>query len=288
VKEFKIQVFFSFESGEETTFTGLSTGDVRRFMEKTEDVAANSEYNKYAISCFPNFTVIPNDKSRVDLGSPVVKNAKGELVFSTDREDSAKFWMYGIYISAAHVAAGLVASCQCPKYLESRFSRGVRSEFPGVRFDIEADAKFVPTTMAKEIGGYTENTKNILNSNQFGFVFSSDNIFVNSQPVKAITVYKARSLKREGGGFESVFKETSRTCIYRYLRSITDEFRKESLDRAFKSGEISQWQILASGDYINSILRQGDSIVPAGVEGNRYSISITFGGVSENMDVEIN
>jgi len=287
IKDYKVQVFFGFETNEETSFMGMATGDVTKYIYKTNDLSG-AEYSKYAIPCFPNFTVIPNDKSRVDFGSPAVTTSKGELVFSADREESAKFWMYGVYISAAHVAAGLIAACQCPKYLESRFQRGIRSEFPGVRFDIEADSKFVPTTMAKEIGGYTEYTKNILNMNQFGFVFSSDNIYINGQPVKNVYVYKARCLKMlDSGGYESVFKETARTCIYRYLKAVTDDFKKDRLDRMFKSGEINQWQLMASGNYLNSILRQDDSIIPSGMDGNKYNIGITFGGVEENMEVDI-
>lgn len=289
VKDYKIQTFFSFEANEETTFMGLATGDVQSYIDKTVELA-DRDYSRYAIPCFPNFTVIPNDKSRVNLGAPVVINAKGEMVFSADREDAAKFWIYGVYISAAHVAAGLVAAYQCPKYLGTKFSRGVRNEFPGVRFDIETDAKYVPTTMAKEIGGYTETTTDILNAHKFGFVFSSDNLYINNNPVKNITVYKARCLKStDNGGFESVFKETSCTYIYRYLKAVTDDFKKSALDRVFKSGGlISQWALLASGNYINSILRENDSITSLGESDGRYGIDIVFGGVSENMSVVIN
>ena len=92
----------------------------------------------------------------------------------------------------------------------------------------------------------------------------------------------------DSSGYESVFKETARTCIYRYIKAVTDDFKKDRLDKLFKSGEINQWQLMASGNYVNSMLRQDDSITPGGVDGNKYNISITFGGVEENMEVDIN
>ena len=79
-------------------------------------------------------------------------NENGGVTLSKEREDILKLWIEGVYISAAYVAAGLVAAYQCPEYLKTCF-RNVTPKYPGVRFDIESDdySLRVTTTMAKEI-----------------------------------------------------------------------------------------------------------------------------------------
>ena len=154
IKDYRIQVFFSFEASEDTTFLKLSTHGMDQYMENTQELE-NADYNSYAIPSLPNFTVIPSDKSRVVLGSKAIRREDGKLEFSTDRDDFMKFWIYGVYIGAAYVAAGIAAAYQCPNFLSSRFGGKVKKEYPGVRFDIEAgdNALYVTTTMPKEIAG---------------------------------------------------------------------------------------------------------------------------------------
>ena len=57
-------------------------------------------------------------------------------------------------MGAAYEAAGIVAAWQCPEYLKQRF-RNTSMEYPGVRFDVEANdnALLATTSMTKEISG---------------------------------------------------------------------------------------------------------------------------------------
>lgn len=289
IKSYRIQVFFAFEASEDTTFLKLSTHGMEDYLEKTQDLS-NNDYSRYAIPCLPNFTVIPSNKSRVVLGSKAVVRSGGGLEFSEDRDDFMKFWIYGVYISAAYVAAGIVAAYQCPNFLGSRFSNRVKREYPGVRFDIEANenALYVPTTMPKEIAGYTTDTKNVINENKFGFVFSSDKNQLNGNSVNQITVYKSRCMNEsKNGGFESIFRETTRTYLYRMIGAITNDYKKEGIDKIFDSGgKVKEWQL--SPNYVNSILREGDGIDKGDCDGKTYNIEIKFAGVSENMELLIN
>lgn len=63
-----------------------------------------------------------------------------------------KMWLEGVYVGAAYEAAGIVAAWQCPEYLKQRF-RNTSMEYPGVRFDVEANdnALLATTSMTKEI-----------------------------------------------------------------------------------------------------------------------------------------
>lgn len=289
IKDFRIQVFFAFEANEDTTFLKLATHGIDEYIEKTQDLE-NNDFSRYAIPCLPNFTVIPSNKSRVVLGSKAINRVDGGLEFSEDRDDFMKFWIYGVYISAAYVAAGIVAAYQCPNFLNAKFSGRVKREYPGVRFDIEAseNALYVPTTMPKEIAGYTTETKNIINEHKFGFVFSSDKNQLNGNSVNQITVYKSRCMNEsKNGGFESIFRETTRTYLYRMIGAITNDYKKEGIDKIFDSGgKVKEWQL--SPNYVNSILREGDGIEKGDCDGTTYNIEIKFAGVSENMELLIN
>lgn len=289
IKDYRIQVFFSFETGEDTTFLKLSTHGMDQYMENTQELE-NADYSRYAIPSLPNFTVIPSDKSRVVLGSKAVRDKDGKLQFSTDRDDFMKFWIYGVYIGAAYVAAGIAAAYQCPNFLSTKFGGKVKKEYPGVRFDIEAgdNALYVTTTMPKEIAGYTTETKNIINEHKYGFVFSSDKNQLNGNSINLVTVYKSRCMNEStNGGFESIFRETTRTYLYRMIGALTSDYKKERIDRIFESGgKVKEWQL--SPNYVNSILREGDGIEKGECNDTTYNIEINFAGVSENMELQIN
>lgn len=289
IKDYRIQVFFSFEASEDTTFLKLSTHGMDQYMENTQELE-NADYSRYAIPSLPNFTVIPSDKSRVVLGSKAIRREDGKLEFSTDRDDFMKFWIYGVYIGAAYVAAGIVAAYQCPSFLDSRFKGKVKKEYPGVRFDIEAgdNALYVTTIMPKEIAGYTTETKNIINEHKYGFIFSSDKNQLNGNSINLITVYKSRCMNEsKNGGFESIFRETTRTYLYRMIGALTSDYKKDRIDRIFESGgKVKEWQL--SPNYVNSILREGDGIEKGDCNDTTYNIEINFAGVSENMELQIN
>ena len=289
IKDYRIQVFFSFETGEDTTFLKLSTHGMDQYMENTQELE-NADYSRYAIPSLPNFTVIPSDKSRVVLGSKAVRDKDGKLQFSTDRDDFMKFWIYGVYIGAAYVAAGIAAAYQCPNFLSTKFGGKVKKEYPGVRFDIEAgdNALYVTTTMPKEIAGYTTETKNIINEHKYGFVFSSDKNQLNGNSINLVTVYKSRCMNEStNGGFESIFRETTRTYLYRMIGALTSDYKKERIDKIFESGgKVKEWQL--SPNYVNSILREGDGIEKGECNDTTYNIEINFAGVSENMELQIN
>ena len=79
---------------------------------------------------------------------------------SKEQEDLLKFWIEGVYVDAAYVAAGIISATQCPNYLKERFS-AVSSQYPGVRFDIEErdNSYHTKTTMSKEISGFYKHNK---------------------------------------------------------------------------------------------------------------------------------
>ena len=289
IKDYRIQVFFSFEASEDTTFLKLSTHGMDQYMENTQELE-NADYSRYAIPSLPNFTVIPSDKSRVVLGSKAIRREDGKLEFSTDRDDFMKFWIYGVYIGAAYEAAGLVAAWQCPEYLKERFPKTNRS-YPGVRFDIEAGnhALCATTPLTKEISGFTNTIKNSINSSGFGFVFSSENAQHKGKDIRNIMVYKARNLLMNENEFEPIYKTLVSTYIERILRFYSNDFKKDNILSFFSNNPDSQkskWG--ADRDYVNSILQEGDELsYEIDDKSGICNILITFNNNTKNLKVEM-
>lgn len=291
-KDYGVQCFFSYETGDTTTFNTLATEGIEKYEERCTPLMGKA-FSEYAIPCLPNFTIIPKEKSGVILDSRMVINENDVVELSREKEDVMKLWIEGVYIGAAYVAAGIVAAYQCPEYLKDHFGKSsVDMELPGVRFDIEADnhSLSVYTTMSKEITGFTNSIKADINRKNFGFVFSSENASYKGNNITNIMVYKSRNLKSDGYMFEPIYKTQVTTYIERILRHATGDFREDAIAYFFSNNPRSQkseW--LSKREYINGVLGKGDDIEHTIDNESGYcTLNITFNGNVKNLEVEIN
>ncbi|WP_046226794.1 hypothetical protein [Paenibacillus dauci] len=288
VKNYKVQLFFNFESSEETTFNHVATSGIDKFMEKCTPLL-RQDYSEFAIPCVPNFTIIPKDKSGIVIDSRMMQTEAG-VQLSKEKEDILKLWIEGVYVGAAYVAAGLVSAYQCPEYLKEMF-KDVQRDAPGVRFDIESgdnSLRFV-TTMAKEITGFTNSIKDSINRRNFGFVFSSENAQLQGKDIRRITVYKARSLAMSEDGFDSIYKTLVSTYVERILRFQTSDFKYENIVKFFSnnpSSQKSRW--LGAKGAVNSIVQDGDDLnYVIDEKNNLCNIDLVFNGNVKNLEVTI-
>lgn len=288
-KDYRIQMFFSFQTGEDTTFNYVATSGVDRFIDKSM-VLTKREYSEFVSCCLPNFTIVPKEKSEVVLDNRMLLTEEGNVELSKEREDVMKLWIEGVYVGAAYVAAGIVAAYQCPDYLREFYSN-VSPKYPGIRYDIEASDHSLRTitTMAKEITGFTNTIKNLINHKGFGFVFASENSQVQGKEVKNITVYKARTMAMVDENYDSLYKTMVSTYIERILRYMTNDFKQENVMKFFSNNPQSQksiWQ--ADNSFINAITQQGDEIDSIIDERtNDCNIKLGFNGNVKNLKVSV-
>lgn len=291
LKDYSVQCFFSYETGDRTTFNAMAAEGIENYEGRCAALTGKA-FSEYAIPCIPNFTIIPKDKSGVilDKRMQITENNTAEL--SKEKEDIMKLWIDGVYIGAAYVAAGLVAAYQSPEYLKEVFKKNVDENLPGVRFDIEAGdhALKVRTTMAKEITGFTNVIKNDINRRNFGFVFSSENAMLGDMNIQNIMVYKARNLLSDGKSYEPIYKTQVTSYIERVMRHATGDFKQESIAEFFSNKPTSQknrW--LEKKDCVNAILSNGDDIRYSVDQAAGYCIlDILFNGNVKNLEVEVN
>lgn len=289
VQKYRIQIFFSFEAKEDTTFNHIATSGIDKFIDKCEPLLRKT-YSEFAIPCIPNFTVIPKEKSGIILDKKMILSEDGAAELSKEKEDILKLWIEGVYIGSSYIAAGITAAYQCPEYLKE-YCGNTYNEYPGVRFDIESkdNPLKVTTTLAKEISGFTNEIKNSINRRNFGFVFSSENAQLNGKEIKQITVYKARSLQATENDFESIYKTLVTTYIERMLRFYTNDFKEDNIIRFFSNNPTSvksKWA--AHKEYTNAIIQDGDDInFVIDDKSGTCNIDLVFNGNVKNLEVEI-
>ena len=286
---YRITTFFSFVTGEETSFSYVATEGISLFKDKCAPLMKR-EYSEFLVPCIPNATIIPKDKSGLVLDKRMVIDEEGNVSLSQEKEDVMKMWLEGVYVGASYEAAGIVAAWQCPEYLKQRFPN-TSMNYPGVRFNIEADdnALLAATSMTKEISGFTNATKNSINNTGFGFVFTSDNAQYKGREIKNIMVYKCRNLLGNGNEFEPIYKTLVITYIERMLRFYSGDFKQDKILKFFSNNPNSQKSIW-DGDrsYVNSILQDGDELDYSIDEKNGIcNVLVTFSNTTRNLKVEL-
>ena len=291
LKDYGVQCFYSYETGDKTTFNSMAMTGVGFFDDRCASLSGKP-YSEYLIPCVPNFTIIPKDKSGVKLESRMIVNENEAAELSKAKEDIMKLWIDGVYIGAAYVAAGFVARYQSPEYLKEYFKKDVDTDLPGVRFDIEAknNSLKIHTTMSKEITGFTNSVKDDINKRGFGFVFSSENAVLDGENISHIMVYKARNLKLSGGSYEPIYKTQTANYIERILRHATGDFKAENIAKFFSNNPSSQKSIwLSKKTNINGILGSNDDITyEADETAGVCAIEISFGNAVKRVEVPLN
>ncbi|GHU63772.1 hypothetical protein FACS189418_7730 [Clostridia bacterium] len=289
MKSYRVQTFFSFQTGEDTSFNYVATEGLEKFKDKCSSLL-RKDYSEFAIPCLPNFTIVPKNKSGLVLDQRMTIQENGAAALSQEKEDLLKMWIEGVYIGASFVAAGIVASYQCPEFLRTHF-RNVTPKYPGVRFDIEAkdNALYIPITLAKEISGFTNNIKAEINRQNFGFIFSSENAQLKGKDIRQIMVYKTRSLMSVENEYESIYKTLVTTYVQRMLRFFSHDYKQDNIIEFFSKNPASQKsQWLSTRDYLNSVMQEGDDIDYKIDERDHVCmIDITFNGNIRNLEVEI-
>lgn len=289
LKDYRVQTFYNFQTGEDTTFNYVATSGIERFVEKSQPLMKQS-YSEYVSCCMPNFTVVPKDKSGVVIDNKMTMTEEGAAALSKEREDIMKLWIEGVYVGAAYVAAGVVAAYQCPEYLKDYYANS-SSKYPGVRYDLEAGDHSLRTvtTMAKEITGYTNTIKNAINAKNFGFMFASENSQLEGKEVKNITIYKARTLAMADDAYDSLYKTMVSTYVERILRYMTNDFKQDNVVKFFGNNPKSQKSLWsADKNFVNGILQNGDEIdsIIDEVTGE-CNIKIGFNGNVKNLTVSV-
>lgn len=271
LEEVKIMTFTNYKASEKTGFVALTASKVNEYRKDFESV--NSEYGVF---CYPNFTILPSEKTAVKIGT--------EYDVYRQEVTGAYIVIPGIYLDASYVAAGMMVGMQNYKLLKSK-GYLVKPKYPCVRFDIENgdNAKRILTKMNRETTTEMEKqTKDAIMEERFGFVFADNKIIYEGAVIHNTYVLNARTLKRDSNGkYKSLYKTLVRSLVDQILRSISDYVTEESVKK-FIAEYANAWKRDnkdAERKYANRILFEGESI---DLDQERHKLVVRF-----NKDEEV-
>ena len=281
----KVMTFFNVTANEETGFESLSGKTIEGYINDLGHIES-----EYAVFSFPNFTLLPANKSLVEIGKDNVVDEFGDL--STRQ---IKLVLNGIYIDASYVAAGLVAAYQNPKNLEDRGMKVIKNN-PAVRFNIEEgdnSSRFTSSVGGENLLNWTDDIKNVINEDRFGFSFCSDKIYLNGKVINYSFVYTARTLGRDNDKYKGIYKVLTRDFIFAYLRQLTGS-KKSKVEEFIKKGIGREWNKKTESEkdteFANLILRKGDGLHLGeyDIETKTQDIKLVFDNEEEIVEININ
>lgn len=289
LKDYKIQTFINFEGKDKTSFVQMKNEGIYKYMAYCEELQ-RKPYSEYTIVCLPNFTIIPKEKSGVLINKKILITDTNQAVLSQNPKDKVTIWIDGIYVGAAYVAAGIVATYQCPYYLKEAFEKEKISQAcPGVRIDLETLEYPIKTTLAKEVTGFTEQVIEEIKDSGFGFVFASENNLKNQKKLSHATIWQARCMKLQGRNYEPLYKRLTCNYIERVLRYSTIDFKQDNILYFFSnhpSSQKSKW--LTQTNYMNAVIGKMDELsYELDDESGSCVVNIDFNGKSKQFEVKV-
>lgn len=250
--EYHIQSFVSMANTEENTFSAFAQKGIDGINESL-NVLEHIEEKDYMIPCFPNFVVVPQEQACICIGKVLEYDELEEKLYvNGDRN----VWFDSIGIEASYVAAGLVAACQCPKYLKECFGKKVDENLPGVayRFSQNENNRITTSDMLSEATEFTEEILNEAIDKSRGILFGQ------YQGKMIILTDRVFSYNRSNRLLLSMIQTI--TYIERIIQYETQDYKKNLIIQFFQrrpGSIISQWY---SGEntVVNGILKQEEEL----------------------------
>jgi hypothetical protein len=231
------------------------------------------------VFCYPNFTILPEEKTAVKIGY--------KLEFDSKRDEYCE--LPGVYLDSSYVACGMVVGIQNYEFLKSK-GFNVDSRFPCVRFSLEdgEHCKVVTTNLNRETTTeMLKETKAAISEYRFGFAFADNRIIYKDKILNNSYVINERTLKRND---KEIYKPVCWTLVKntvdQMLRSIDDNLSRNTFNM-FKREYLDSWKRDSKDDskrFDNRILLDGESIDVVEGVAKKLNLRFTFNGDTEICD----
>ncbi len=249
--KYRIQTFLSINPEKDTIFHALERNGVEKF-EASFDFLDKEENKEFMIPCYPNFMIIPQEYTLMILGKRIKYDMAEECI---NVEGNKMLWMGELIIEAAYVAAGLQASCQCPKYLSEFYPQKVLQDIPCVAYRLcenKHNIKTIPQ-MFPEIMGYSKELYSQINRQSRGMVFA---------PYKGkIIAITDRVYSYKQGRPDCVAIMQTLVYIERVIRYESQDYKEHLIREFFQARPgsiISSWK--DNTDSVNGVLKKEERI----------------------------
>ena len=272
----KIMAFTNDKAGKDTGFVSINADKVRDY-----DDALKSVNSEYAVFCYPNFTILPEEKTAVKIGYKLVSDSK--------RDEYCV--LPGVYLDSSYVACGMVVGIQNYEFLKSK-GFNVDSRFPCVRFSLEDEehSKIITTNLNRETTTeMLKETKAAMSEYRFGFAFADNRIIYKDKILNNSYVINERTLKRDTNGiYKPVCWTLVKNTIDQMLRSIDDNLSRKTFN-IFQREYVDSWKRDGKDDskrFDNRILLDGETVTTDEDKdsANKLYLQITFNGEPQRYE----
>ena len=245
LEEAKITTIFNMKPSERTGFINLTANTIKQYKkELVEDTNINSHY---AVFAYPNFTILDGKTISNDKNDP----------------NSGKLKIPGVYIAASYVAAGIIVASQQPRYLEKcGFKVNKSNVCTRINLEDEKIQAALMTKMNRETSfNWPQSIVEEIRENDFGFIFSSNDVFKNNIHLKNTYVYNARNMYKENDNYEPIYCCMMNNFLETYMAAL--EINTDEKISAFRK-TIRRWKQEAEAtntkDDINLIFKLDDTM----------------------------
>lgn len=268
LNESRIMTVFNFKADKDSGFGGISA----KYIADTKEQLKDMNYEHVAIA-YPNFT-LTRERS-IELGDE-------------------KITVPGVYIDASYPAVGLLVASQQINYLEKHGFKGrVNKNNVCVHVNLEDDEvrKNLTTKFNRELTlRWSKDITDEINRDDFGFVFSSDKIYINGEALKNTYVYLARTLKKNKDGiYIPIYQTLIKDFIQQYTKLMGNGGKiKETTLNTFLNKEVKNWR-KEDDRQINCLLKPEEEIVKDEENSDSKGIvNLKIKFANDEMTVEIN
>ena len=272
----KIMAFTNDKAGKDTGFVSINADKIGDY-----DDALKSVNSEYAVFCYPNFTILPEEKTAVKIGYKLVSDSK--------RDEYCV--LPGVYLDSSYVACGMVVGIQNYEFLKSK-GFNVDSRFPCVRFSLEDEehSKIITTNLNRETTTeMLKETKAAMSEYRFGFAFADNRIIYKDKILNNSYVINERTLKRDTNGiYKPVCWTLVKNTIDQMLRSIDDNLSRKTFN-IFQREYVDSWKRDGKDDskrFDNRILLDGETVTTDEDKdsANKLYLQITFNGEPQRYE----
>ncbi|MBR1592838.1 MAG: hypothetical protein IJ666_07500 [Ruminococcus sp.] len=285
--ESDIITFFNFKGCDATA--KVNAGIVRAYKRETESIS-NSEYGRYSVFCYPNFTVLPKRNTTVTIGNDTIK-------------------LPAVYADASYIACGLAIQSQNIDILKQKgFNINTGLSQP-VRFDFEREfvtkysdrpqlSQVFHTNMnrSKVMPWNSETKQEVLKDGGFGFCFCTDEKYYDYMGRKGIKQENAYVLKARTLGKDGVKDETGNETgekryrpLFKSMVNVYFEKLKKMLSSSQIKEECKKYMNTAK-DCINNVVfssRYSDIKTDEVIECSVRAVSISYDSDFDEVDLTV-
>lgn len=249
---YKIQAFLGLALTKENTFSAVAKDGLERINDNLS-AFEKMEGKDYFIPCFPNFIVISEEEACINMGKNI---AVDENSGNVRLEGKKMLWLDGIGVEACYVAAGLIAACQCPVFLRSKYKRGVLEDTPGVayRFSEAGHSLKTTTAMLSETIEFSDEIIREVVKHARGVAFGQQN------GKMILLTDRAFSYSNSNGLLLSMVQTL--TYIERVIQYESQDYKKTLISQFFQrrpGSVISKWYAADHGA-VNAIIKEDERI----------------------------